>query len=287
MPGTRHLVAGVALLAACSTTGCGGPAAAPGAREAPFPDDVTAYIDQSRLDRQGRGVFIRLVQDSERRITVTRMEVSSPRYASVTWRGAERIANELDLEFELPRARCGDGSDAELRLTYQVDDGPNLVSTTTATDRYGAIGLFLDRDCAERSFKEAASMELGEARVVGEGLQSVFEVPVTLSPTGEHDDVSFGGFDDTVLFRQAGGSASVDTIAPVPLGPSDSATEVILRLVPARCDPHALAEDKVGTLIGIRVVAPGLPEIASSFYLPIGDERRSDLRAFFGTHCEL
>ena len=59
-----------------------------------------------------------------------------------------------------------------------------------------------------------------------------------------------------------------------------------LRLVPTRCDPHALAEDKVGTLVGVHLAAADLPELAS-YYLPIGDERRALLRGFFTTHCAL
>jgi len=286
MPGPRHVVALTLLLVVCAATACSGPAAGPDPEEAPFPSDLTAYLDQSRLQRQDRGVFIRLVQDSEREVTVTRAEVYSPRFDAVMWRGEELIDNEVDLEFDLPRARCGEGSDAEVRLTYRIDAGPEQVSTTTATDRYGAVGLFLDRDCAEESFTEAAALELGDARVVGEGGRSVFEVPITLTPTGARDDVSFGGFEDTVLFRQTRGSASVDTVSPISLRASDAPTEVMLRLVPTRCDPHALAEDKVGTLVGVRVQGPGLPQRAS-YYLPIGDDRRAALRAFFATYCGL
>ena len=117
MPGPRHVVALMLLLVVCAATACSGPAAGPGPEDAPFPSDLTAYLDQSRLQRQDRGVFIRLVQDSERKVTVTRAEVYSPRFDAVMWRGEELIDNEVDLEFDLPRARCGEGSDAEVRLT--------------------------------------------------------------------------------------------------------------------------------------------------------------------------
>jgi len=165
--------------------------------------------------------------------------------------------------------------------------GATQVSETVATDRYGAVGLFLDRDCAEQTLAEAADLELGAARVVGLGADSVFELPVRLVPTGARADVSFLGFDDTVLFAQAPGSSSVTDGAAYPLGPGDAPVEAVLRLVPARCDPHALAEDKVGTLVGVHVRALGLPATAA-FYLPIGAERRALLRgSFFPTHCGL
>ncbi|MCY1242619.1 hypothetical protein D9M72_555900 [compost metagenome] len=36
-----------------------------------------------------------------------------------------------------------------------------------------------------------------------------------------------------------------------------AARELSLRIRPARCDPHAVAEDKVGTLLPLRVDAGG------------------------------
>ncbi|MCY7394725.1 MAG: hypothetical protein LH468_01015, partial [Nocardioides sp.] len=194
-----------------------------------FPDALTAYVDQSRLQRQTRTLFIRLVNEAERRVTVTRADISSARFADVTWTGEQSFENETDLEFELPPATCGDGSDARVRLTYRIDEGPEQVSETTATDRYGAVALFLDRDCAQDTLTEAATLELGDVRGVGRGAASVFELPVTLTPTGRRDDVTFLGFDDTVLFAQAPGSASVNTGASYPLGPGDPPVRALLR----------------------------------------------------------
>jgi hypothetical protein len=278
-------VATLLLLLGATVLGCGATDEPGEARTVPFPDDLTAYVDQSRLQREGRTLFVRLVNDAERRVTVTHADIESPRFGTITWTGEKSFENEADLAFELPKSGCGTGSDAEVRLTYRIDDGPELRSTTTATDRYGAVALFMDRDCAEERLGEAATLELGTVRIVGEGRNSVYELPVTLTPTGAQDEVAFMGFEDTVLFRQVPGSAHVDEGITYPLGPDDPPVEVVLRLIPSRCDPHALADDKVGTLVPVRVTGPDLPA-AAAFYLPIGDERRAALRGFVPTHCE-
>ncbi|MDP3894985.1 hypothetical protein [Nocardioides sp.] len=277
-------VATLVLLLGATGVACGANDEPDEPRTAAFPDDLTAYIDQSRLQREGRTLFVRLVNEAERRVTVTHADIESPRFGEITWVGEKSFENEADLEFELPRAGCGTGSDAEVRLTYRLDDGPELQSTTTATDRYGAVALFMDRDCAEERLRAAATLELGVVRIVGEGKNSVYELPVTLTPTGAQEDVGFVGFEDTVLFRQVFGSAHVDEGVTYPLGPDDPPVEVVLRLVPGRCDPHALADDKVGTLVPVRVTAPDLPS-AAAFYLPIGDDRRAVLRGFVPTYC--
>lgn len=250
----------------------------------PMPAGLTAYVDQSRLLRLTRTAFVRLVNEPERTVLVTRAEVTSPRFGTVVWTGEKRFGNEADLRFEVPHGSCGGGSEARVLLTYRIDDGPQQVSETVASDRYGAVGLFLDRDCARQVLAEAATLELGEPRVIGTGRGSVFELPVTLTPTGERDDVAFAGFEDTVLFRNADGSPAADRTRPVPLVSGGPPVELLLRLVPARCDPHALAEDKVGTLIGVRTIAPELGAEAS-FFLPIDDAQRAALRGFFAEHC--
>jgi hypothetical protein len=277
-------VATLVVLLGATVVACGAADEPDEPRATPFPDDLTAYVDQSRLQREGRTLFVRLVNEAERRVTVTRADIESSRFGEISWVGEKSFENEADLEFELPRAGCGTGSDAEVRLTYRLDDGPELQSTTTATDRYGAVALFMDRDCAEERLGAAATLELGAVRIVGLGKDSVYELPVTLTPTGAQEDVGFAGFEDTVLFRQVSGSAHVDEGVTYPLGPDDPPVEVVLRLVPSRCDPHALADDKVGTLVPVRVTGPDLPS-AAEFYLPIGDERRAALRGFVPTYC--
>lgn len=287
-------MAAVALLA--GLTGCGSdPDPAPtdsGPSEAALPGTLTAYVDQSRVARVGRSVFVRLVNSAETTVTVTRAEISSARFGEVLWTSAagegeegKEIVNEGDLEFELPPATCGTGSDADVRLTYRVGDGPELVSETLATDRYGAIALFLDRDCAEQTMAEAAEVVLGEHRVVGEGRESYFELPVTVTASGDRPDVAFGGFEGTVLFRTVPPTPLHGLVDELPLA-AGASEDVVLRLAPTRCDPHALAEDKVGTLVGVHVTGPGLPA-GSAYYLPISDDARGDLRGFFATYCEL
>ncbi|MET0469053.1 MAG: hypothetical protein ABWZ87_09935, partial [Aeromicrobium sp.] len=124
---------------------------------------------------------------------------------------------------------------------------------------------------------------VGTPEVTGDGLDSVLHVPVTLAPTGNADGVSFAGFESTVLFRQTDDSP---TDVDVPLGAGEPTTEQVMSVVPARCDPHALAEDKVGTLFGVAVRAPGLADNAS-FFLPLTKPQRSAFFTFFRTHCGL
>lgn len=254
-------------------------------KEAPLPDGVTMDVDQSRIQRKGREVFLRVRNDTKNAITIERFVLSSTRLDDVKWSGNEKIgaSYEADLEFIMPSGRCGSGFKASVRLTYRVGGGDLQESTGTAKDPYGNAALFMDRDCAQITLGEAASIEAGEPTITGTGRGSVLKLPVTLTPTGKREGVRFGGFESTVLFRQAPSSASdVD----IPLGADDPPARVVMAVVPSRCDPHALAEDKVGRLFGMKVLADGLSE-GASFYLPLKASQRVALFDFFRSHCGL
>lgn len=273
----------IVVLLAGTMTACGGDDEE--IATTPLPDGIVMHIDQSRVERKGREVFLRVENNTTKPVTVTAFELTSPRLEDVTWTGDDEIGAtyETDLEFELPTGRCGTHIDAEVVLTYRIGTGELRRSKGSADDPYGAAALFADRDCAQTTLTAAADITVGTPQVSGEGRDSVLRLPVTLTPTGKAQGVRFGGFGSTVLFKQATGSPTdVDT----PLDAGSPPAELVMAVVPARCDPHALAEDKVGTLFDVVVRAPGLDDDAS-FFLPLDRAQRSAFFAFFRSYCGL
>jgi len=66
---------------------------------------------------------------------------------------------------------------------------------------------------------------------------------------------------------------------------ASSPSTIRLLVVPARCDPHAVAEDKRGTFFPLEVQTS---EGASGrIYVPVSDEVRASLYEFFGDYCAL
>ncbi|TWH25767.1 hypothetical protein L600_000900000170 [Isoptericola variabilis J7] len=56
-----------------------------------------------------------------------------------------------------------------------------------------------------------------------------------------------------------------------------------LDVVPARCDPHAVAEDKRGTFVPVYAVVDG--EEQPVVYLPMPDELKAELFAYVSEAC--
>ncbi len=272
-----------ALAVLCSAVLVGGLAACGSEPEQkPLPSAIVMHVDQSRLERKTRHVFVRVENDTKVRLTIAGFTLTSPRFDRVMWKGDESIAPGLqtDLEFTMPPTRCGKDLGATVKLTYRYGDSGERVSAGKADDPYEAIGLLMDRDCARNTLAEAADLRVGTPTVVGVGATSVLHLPVTLTPTGKRSDLRFGGFESTPLFRQ-GDDSPVNVDQPIS---STEPTHLVMEVVPARCDPHALAEDKVGRLFGMVVLAPGLPK-DSSFYLPLDEAQREAFYSYFHIRC--
>lgn len=275
----RHIVALVcSVLLVLGLAACG-----ESAKKVPMPDGVSLLSDQSRLHRKDREIYVRIQNKSDKAIHVESFTLTSERMSKVEWTGDEDIAagTEADLEYDMPKGRCGTGFTPTVRLTYRMGDSGARISTIRADDRYGNISLALDRDCAENALKEAAKLTVGDPTITGVGRKSVLNLPVTMTPTGKRDDVRFGGFGSTVLFNQAGGSpADVD----IPL--TKDPVKLVMKVTPARCDGHALADDKVGRLFDVNVLGDGIGE-GASFYLPLTAPQRVAFFDFYRSHCGL
>ena len=248
-----------------------------------WPGGLTAYVDQTRLQRNTGEAFVRLVNDTGSSIEVSHLEVSSDRFRA-RWAGSEPVEPEMDFDFDMPRGKCGEGGDADVTITWRETGGGEWrTSTGTAEDRYGNIERLLDRDCAERTLSEAAEITVGDPRVEGEGKgNSVFVLPITFTPTETHPDVTFDGWEGTVLFQLAAETPTWPRERPHPMTGDPVTLE--LRVLPARCDPHALADDKVGSLFRVHVGGPDVPDGASYFLLLDKSHKRA-LYDFLPGYC--
>ena len=65
-------------------------------------------------------------------------------------------------------------------------------------------------------------------------------------------------------------------------GPAHHPSELRLGIRPARCDPHAVAEDKVGTLLPLQVRVAGRQGVLK---IDSGDKLRIRIYEFVTTAC--
>lgn len=222
----------VLVLAAC---GLGDePAPEPG-----LPEGVTVSLDQARSDMATRRVLARVSNEGAKPLVVRELLVQLPRWdADGVYEGPATVppGGSLNLAVEAPASTCGEGVDARVELLVEGDDQP---VSGRATDRFGAIERLLDRDCADALL----TVDAGPPRLEGR------EIVLPLVLRAPEEAVTVGAVAGTVLLDLAPGE---DGRLDQRLAAGDGLAREV-RLVPARCDAHVVAEDKVGTLLPLEV----------------------------------
>jgi hypothetical protein len=149
-------------------------------------------------------------------------------------------------------------------VALRLADGPDAGSSATvqATDPYGV----LDRNNAEMCLAQAAAAVAAirlepDLEVSADGQSAVMTLTITpritpgMANPGSAGALTINWIDRTTLLGE-------DQSAPWPRSVSVQAggggsQRYRLGIRPARCDAHAVAEDKVGTLLPLRVSAGG------------------------------
>lgn len=280
----------IAMLAcALALTGCFGPTVNGAAGDTAAGDQLRVQLAQFRSDVAERRLQLRVINDGEDEVVIRSATLESDRLASPAhWsRGDSRVPGGAarDLPVTLPAPNC-DAPDAVATVILELDSPDPVSLEVTPTDELGVLESVLAQDCLEQAVAELVTVtpgdalrsELRDGRLVG-----LLEFRV--EPTGTDSTVGVSGepmllraVQSTVMLQPAaGGSAWVlDTPVTEPV-------VVTLDIVPARCDPHVVAEDKVGTLFPVEIDAGH--EASGTITVPVSEAVRGELYDFVAAHC--
>lgn len=245
------LVAGLVLaggLAACTSGGLEG---------------LSASVYQTRMDVAVRQVEVRLVNGTGQDLTVRHLALDSTSFTpTMDYPRADSLVTAgrtVDLPVALSTAACGGGERRHtVRVDYRLGDGRQGSVEVDAADEGGRIEQLREAECFAADVAAVAGLEIVDApRVRDLGEQLVAEVDVQVTPR-EAGELEIRRAGSTTLLQQVdpvSGERLVDGWEPglVVTGPTD----LTLTLVPGRCDAHAVAEDKQGTMFPLDVVLDG------------------------------
>ena len=202
----------------------------------------------------------------------------------------------VDIRVQLPPVDCtaSDDGEAEIVLELTHDDG-SIEATASARDPLGFLAPLHARECLLERVTDAAALAFTGFRPAAPGEPAALQLTITPRGTGGADATDGGGGTDATDAADATDGAdatdatdgraaarlvrivgvertnligfaalpaedevypvdvSVDTAAGAPAPP----VAVELPIVPSRCDPHAVQEDKRGTIFPVRVEADG------------------------------
>lgn len=265
-------------------TGCsgGGSAAAP--------DDVWVSVYQPRPDVAAGRIAIQVHNDSGESLAIEQASLTSTYFAEDLEWPAGRAATvgpgrAIDLRVKLGDSDCtSDEATHTVTLQYRLGESDPQTATFAPVDDFHVLDLLHDAACLGERVSEVATLTAQSVAVPGDpGVPT--ELVIAVDPTGADGEVVIDSVTSTTLLAPFDGASGV---GDVPLGitiDANGPSEIRIPLVPNRCDPHALAEDKVGTRIPLHVTAPD--GTTGRLVLSATDELRAEMYAFFSSYCGL
>jgi len=263
-----------------------------------LPDGVTVDVYQTRTDLPARKIEIAVTNASEEDITIVAAEFVSTQFAlAAVWDARPegtrvRAGTSVDLPVRLAEPACDDPHPRGLvRIAFSRADGRSGHAELPAVDRYDRLPDMRTQECFAASIGAVATLTIGEpVRVADVGGVSVGYVRVAIAPSGASGTTgtfTIDALEDTVLLGLADGQGAAVEELPLDLRVSseDPPGAFEIPIVPGRCDPHAIAEDKQGTIFILQVTAPdGTSDRVRIAATPTA---RASIYAYFAAACGL
>ena len=287
--------------AACSPEG------GPAGTTSTATDAVTAEISQFRDNYSKQIIEIQLTNTTSRALTVLAAELTSPLFAApITWPartgGIELPPGQAkSLPAQLPAPECGSPSPAStgpatasgnavvaLRLAVPQGSVPQGTAppqaVAPAADPFGVLARNNSEMCLARAASAVAAIALvPDLEVAADGRTAVVRLlvqPRAASGGGAGaGELVIDRVEETTLLAEAPQAPWPRSVTLSAGGPP---AEVRLGIRPSRCDPHAVAEDKVGTLLPLRVRVAGREGVVK---IDAGSQLRGRIYDFVTKAC--
>ena len=286
--------------ASCSSGTAGGTAspASATASATPIPTGpVTAEISQFRDNYSKQIIEIQLTNTTGHALTVLGAELTSPLFAAPIIWSARTGGIELppgqpkSLPAPLPAPDCGSpagpgatsgaAGDARVSLRLATPEGAVPVpAMAQATDPFGVLARNNSELCLAREASAVATIALDpELEVAADGQTAVVRLLLQPRAAAGAGELVIDRIEETTLLAEA---SQAPWPRSVTVRAGGTPAQVRLGIRPSRCDPHAVAEDKVGTLLPLQVRVAGREGIVK---IDAGSQLRARIYDFVTKAC--
>jgi hypothetical protein len=250
-------------------------------------DDVRFEVMQGRTDYTNGTLVLRVINDGPADVSVEAATLTWDGFAStVEWDGGTTVAagRTVDLRTDLPGMACDSASPSAPSLAVTLAPGnknSGTPVTRTPDDPLGTLPRLHDTGCITVRVDQVVTIGLdGPLRVEGSGADAVAVLGLRLTATGDDGTVELTGVGSTPLLTPADGSESWPLSLTVDAASAVQSVDLFIR--PARCDSHAIAEDKIGTVL---VLAGRVNGVDGAYRYAVDDTTRQALYAYVKAVC--
>lgn len=274
--GTALAAAGAALVA-CSSS----------AEPLPPPDGLTVSIKQGRLDVVAGRLVVRFENTGDVPVTITGFDLRTPTFAQQLQRvdPIDLDAHDaVDVRLDLPASDC-DAEPGSVRVAVEHRSAAGSGSgELTADDPFDTVARVNAADCLAESVARVAAIDMPEhLRSTGTGAarRAYIDIEIVPEASGE-TSMRIERVYGTTLLNAEGG---IDWMLGTDVAVGDPPFTLSLPVRPARCDAHAIADDKRGTILPFEVsTSDGR---SGRLDVPAPDGLKAQLYAYYGERCGL
>lgn len=260
--------------------------------------DLVVDVYRTRFDPERGTLQIAVHNAGTTPVTVVGASLNSPALTAPIARDDDETtipaAATRDLPVLLEGARCPAPTTAapDARLEVLLADGSTAVVELPTVDRLGQWAAWLEATCEAAAVSTVVQLSLRRAPerdVLDAGSSSVIGLDLVAVGAETADAAaiieSIGG---TVLLSVVGGDGQRGSSIPIEarIAPGER-TAVPMMVAPARCDPHAIAEDKQGTRFPVTVRLDGGAGRAVTVIVAADDDVRGGLYDAIRRACDL
>jgi hypothetical protein len=282
-----RLIRSLALGAVIATAGAGFAGCSSPTEPLPPPDGLTVSIKQGRLDVVAGRLVVRFENTGDAPVTITGFDLRTPTFAQQLER-TEPIDldahDAIDVRLDLPASDCdAEAGPVLVGLEHRSAAGTGS-GELTADDPFDTVGRVNAADCLAESVADVAAIVMPEhLGSTGTGAERRAFIDVEIVPEASGDaSMRIERVYGTTLLSPEGG---IDWTVGIDVTAGDAPFTVSLPVRPARCDAHAIADDKRGTILPFDV-ATGDGR-SGRLDVPAPDGLKSELYAYFGERCGL
>lgn len=278
----------VGALACVVLAGCNGPANSAAA----LPPGVRVEVYQTRSDVADRAIEISISNASSSTFVVQAASLSTSQFVEpARWQpthGEVEFApgRTIDLRALLPLPSCEEPPQVGAVTIDFTVDGTAGSASIPIVDRFDRLPVMRAEECLLDSLSQIAALDfVTPVRTEVRGSTVVGLVDLLLAPTGSAGTWTMDSVEDTVLLGLADlkGREVDQLVLDTTVEADGPPVTVTVPIVPHRCDPHAVAEDKQGTIFTFHVTTREASGV--TFRLPTSPEVRSEIYAYVQRAC--
>lgn len=256
----RYWAACVALVSVLPLASCDGvPHQEPPATSSNQP--IAVEVNQSRDQYGKQAILIQLTNTTDTLLTVSGVRLTSPLFGKdIIWEPTTGVLElpprqPKSLPADLPAPHCRQSPTKPLKAVVQYSEpakGPAETSVE-ARDPFNVLPRNSDELCLAADAASVAAIVLDPALdVAPDGRTAVVRLVITpvSTPGQSPQKLMIKSIDGTTLLAE---SPADPWPRDITIASDAAMRELPVTIRPARCDPHAVAEDKVGTLLPLRI----------------------------------